>query len=789
MIRLANFRCWEDKTITIPEKGIVLLSGRSGRGKSTILNSLVYAITGKGKNITTFQKKSTTVQIDLDGMTIIRQRGPSRLLVKKGEQTYEDDVAQGIIDSVFGSEFCNTSYIDQENANSFVFLSPSEKTEFLEKLLLHRYHIEEMKEKVKDAVSKTKLDHASAESQKTTLSNMLSKLTYTPQEDVFIESVKLSSQNRNKLHEKVSSNLEISEKNNKTVAVKIKKWEQERTLCARANETRRTLHIKLDDVNEQLSKYDVLSLRSELSVLEKRKERYQQNKSYVRFQELERSYKERVEHNQKEKEVLCTHLAELPSIDTIKKTISQLDAIDRLMNSLIVLEDKMAGGFTDDENNAYDDMLQQLVSKRDTAKDRQAICQKTIDDHQKYYPCPSCKSSLQFQQNKLILGKNTSVYDISDVKNELKELSSHIDVIQKQIDDLKMKKVLYDKHLTEYNELFDKLDSLLQLPTGETIDQEAVDESREKIVTLQTTYDNIQQSIREIDNDRFLSQLKKEMDAYKDKDISDSEIDIPTEKEYPGILDEIASKKEMVDRVQNLLQKKESLQTSLDELPPIEKTDEEFDELISQHREKMENYQKKTEQYRIYLQKIEKWDTIERDNATYQGVKMGITDAEMKKVSLMDRLRCLVKLRDHIKHAEQQSLTEFIDALNRHAAIYIEDFFPDDDITVEMRTVQEGKGNGKEKITLHFDVQYRNMSGDLSFLSGGEKDRVNLAFTLAFSELVENRVLLLDECISSLDAETSNIVLEQLKEKYKGKLVIVVSHQANLGFFDQVIEV
>jgi hypothetical protein len=28
-----------------------------------------------------------------------------------------------------------------------------------------------------------------------------------------------------------------------------------------------------------------------------------------------------------------------------------------------------------------------------------------------------------------------------------------------------------------------------------------------------------------------------------------------------------------------------------------------------------------------------------------------------------------------------------------------------------------------------------------------------------------------------------------LKEKYKGKLIILVSHQANLGFFDKVIDI
>jgi DNA repair exonuclease SbcCD ATPase subunit len=252
-------------------------------------------------------------------------------------------------------------------------------------------------------------------------------------------------------------------------------------------------------------------------------------------------------------------------------------------------------------------------------------------------------------------------------------------------------------------------------------------------------------------------------------------------------LDKIALKRGELARLDGLQRKYEDCQKQLDNLPVTEKTDQEFVELLSQHRNKLDTYQKKMEQYRTYLQQMEKWDRVDRDNHMYNDMERNIAEMDIKKASLMDRLRCLVKLRDHIKQAEQQSLMDFIDSLNQHAAVYIEDFF-DDDITVEMKTIQEGKTTGKEKITLHFDVQYRNMSGDLSFLSGGEKDRVNLAFTLAFSELVDTRMLLLDECISSLDGETSNVVLENLKEKYKGKLVVVVSHQANLGFFDHVID-
>lgn len=780
-LRLTNFRCWEDKALTVPDKGICLLSGRSGRGKSTILNSIVYTITGKGKNISTFQKKSTSVQLEIDGLLITRQRGPNRLIVKKGDTQYEDDAAQSIIDSTFGAEFCNTSYIDQDNTNSFVFLSPSEKIEFLEKLLLARYNIDEMKDRVKDNISKTKLEHAATDSKLTTLSDMLRKMTYTKQEDVFIETNRLTSQNCDKLLEKIRGNIDITEKNEKSVSTKIKKWENERIAQARLTETRQALKVKLDDVDEQLSTcHNPEMLRGDIVALEKRKNDYHTHQSYVKRRELEASYNERAEHNTKEKEQYLAHIRDLPTIDIIKKSISQLESIQRIMDTLIGLEDKIASPPDESE-------LANETAERDKIKERMALCQKTIADQNLYYPCPSCKNVLQFDKDKLVMGSVRKIENVGDLKREVKELSQRLEEANTLIDKLKAEKVLFDKNEAEYNQLFDRLDDLLKLPTGDVIEQEMVDEKLVGMNEMRAKYESAQQSIREIDSDRFLLQLKKELELLPQVPVSGVTDDIPTEKEYPVLLEMLASKKEMAERVRSLTQKRKQLTQSWDELPVPEKTDEELAELLAQNREKVETYRKKTEQYRAHLQRIEKWEIVERDNAAYQEIQVKIAETEEKKVAMMDRLRCLVKLRDHIKQAEQQSLSEFIDALNRHAAIYIEDFFPDDDITVELKTVQEGKSTGKEKVTLHFDVQYREMNGDLSFLSGGEKDRVNLAFTLAFSELVENRILLLDECISSLDAETSNVVLGQLKEKYKGKLVIAVSHQANLGFFDDII--
>jgi ABC-type transport system involved in cytochrome bd biosynthesis fused ATPase/permease subunit len=85
------------------------------------------------------------------------------------------------------------------------------------------------------------------------------------------------------------------------------------------------------------------------------------------------------------------------------------------------------------------------------------------------------------------------------------------------------------------------------------------------------------------------------------------------------------------------------------------------------------------------------------------------------------------------------------------------------------------------------DIQYKGHSVDVSNLSGGERDRVILAFTMTIADMGMTPVLLLDECVSSLDQENANNVFECIKTQCKDKLVILVAHQIVTGMFDQII--
>jgi len=421
-------------------------------------------------------------------------------------------------------------------------------------------------------------------------------------------------------------------------------------------------------------------------------------------------------------------------------------------------------------------------------KDKLTLFQKELSNRQVCYSCPSCHKVLKFSSDKLVMENDMKcLKDTSDISADIKRLKKQIEETEKEYDEWKIKESVFQKNEKEYNECFDKLDALLLLENGTLIPQEEIDNVIDTIKTSIETYSTVLASLKEIENDRLFAQRVKEEEKLRlSSELYVEDFDQTIQSiNLQNLLEEISSIRFTLDKEKSLREKRDTLHREMESITLTKNNEDQ----IKIDREKYELYDTKASHYREMIVKINEWSRIEKERLSYEKLKNDIKQSTTKKEHYMERLRGLTKLRDHIKNAEKASLDEFIHSLNAHASVYIDEFFQDDDILVELKTTQEGKTSGKEKVALNFEVTYRGMSGDLSFLSGGEKDRVNLAFTLAFSELVDTRVLLLDECISSLDAETTNVVLEHLKEKYKGKLMIVVSHQANLGFFDSVIEI
>jgi ATP-binding cassette subfamily B protein len=73
-----------------------------------------------------------------------------------------------------------------------------------------------------------------------------------------------------------------------------------------------------------------------------------------------------------------------------------------------------------------------------------------------------------------------------------------------------------------------------------------------------------------------------------------------------------------------------------------------------------------------------------------------------------------------------------------------------------------------------FPDGYATMLGERGVnLSGGQKQRVAIARALA----LDPRVLVLDDCLSSVDAHTEEEILRNLREAIRGRTTLMVSHR------------
>ena len=151
-LKLTNFRCHENAEFDFGEKGIVLISGDSGAGKSSIVMAINFVLFG-GKKVVTYGKTTCRVELEFQNLKITRSNGRNKLIVRETEPKsgkpieYEGESAQEVINNKFGKTFELTSYISQGATNSFIMMSPSEKSCFLEAFAFKKQDITKIKKR------------------------------------------------------------------------------------------------------------------------------------------------------------------------------------------------------------------------------------------------------------------------------------------------------------------------------------------------------------------------------------------------------------------------------------------------------------------------------------------------------------------------------------------------------------------------------------------------------------------------------------------------------------------
>jgi len=813
---LKNFKCFSNYSVEIDKEAIILFDGPSGIGKSSLIQAFLFAITGEGKKLFKQGTKSLTVELEKIEEThnkqfkIVRKKGPESLCVYDGDKCYEDDEAQVRIDNYFGKNFINTSVIKQKGESSFLSSSAKDKMIFLQSLLFSNSKIEKQKERVNDMIKTCKDEMSSLSVKKTTLEEVLKNLI---------------SRMGNKVEDKVEnekySNLSMDECDRKIKSRQDKIQNQQHKLQKTINLLQEQQRLKSVYNNEEI-KYK--QIHSKLSIYEEQRAEINKKESEIKQKFNEDSYEDL-----------------LSEITTIRNKIKYIKQKTKCMDTQNVLFEQISKSLlqiekeeqNDKDKNIDESKYNDYCDKRDLLKKRREVskkleeCDYEEDDiinkkdiikelrqflekaelYKSSLKCPHCSHNVRLNNN--VLEKLETVSE-DFTKAKIQEKQKELKQVEQALEKLENSKKLYTHYSIEEENINKKLE------TYEYISIEKISELTDvinKIEEIKTTRRELKKrktallEERKKVEDFSHDQLKQDytlLQKYKNSvKEDDSEEIVSLDENESKLSDLLVSQKEqekLKDDVDLLNDKKRillkeiksiglSIETCNEKLFELEKKLEEVDESIDKYDEEIkqlhenDKQSKWTEQINILnIQKL----NVENKNEK--------TRLEKEIEALSERYKQFEKdcvnyniIAEGIEHSESLLLAKFIDTINHNLSIHLDAFF-EEPMHVQIKTFKESKSN-KEKPVINMEIFYKGNETDLSNLSGGEYDRLNLALTLTFNCISNSPVLILDESLASINQELSTEIIMHLKETISHKLVWMTQHQAVKGMFDKVFQI
>jgi DNA repair ATPase RecN len=209
---------------------------------------------------------------------------------------------------------------------------------------------------------------------------------------------------------------------------------------------------------------------------------------------------------------------------------------------------------------------------------------------------------------------------------------------------------------------------------------------------------------------------------------------------------------------------------------------------IVEKKKQVELLLKKQVKYTRILHKIETFKIYASERERQKKLKEELKTTKAAAKEMKDRTTGAAILRTKIKEAEGLCLLSFVQSIQGEVQMYLDEFFSKDPLSLRLSTQKISK-KGTSKPEINITMDYKGRECDPFSLSGGELQRVILAFTLAFTERFNLPFLLLDECTSNLDQELTSEVVHVVKKYQHSRPILLVAHQVVLGIFDKVVNI
>lgn len=255
-LTLRNFKSFTNSTFVF-DKHCTLISGQSGAGKTSIFVAIIFAFTGEGKKLVKHGKRSCSVKLTVDGVTITRSKGPVKLVVELEDGTvYEEMEAQNRIDVLFPN--IHLGYVSQRvYGKSFLALSPSDKLRYIESIAFDKNFVDNINKKCKQLISSRKEMLGKTNKERTTMESMLRKMNIEKVDvnqhlDHDVEELKCQQE---QLEKNVEIKKSIREKTKTQIDIKTR-IEKELDEIPEVNETKQKLIEKIKSIQEHEAKWN-----------------------------------------------------------------------------------------------------------------------------------------------------------------------------------------------------------------------------------------------------------------------------------------------------------------------------------------------------------------------------------------------------------------------------------------------------------------------------------------------------------------------------------------------------
>lgn len=793
-LHLKNFRCYDDKTFDLGDRGLTLLSAATGSGKSSILMAIHFALFGVGTKVVSYGKSSCLVELEVGDLKISRTRRPNRLVVNG---THEDKAGQDIINKIFGETYETTGYISQNGLNSFVLMGPMDKLGFLETFAFKDVNLGEVKSTCKSLITK-KHDHLKTVSGKLEAANEMLSMQIEPKATLFPIKCRISDR------EKIAKGESIKCKNRATSARKAAKD----SLIVQEE-----LQI-LTQFSADNSKNDITlaSLRSK------------HDKTSLSIQNIGNCDEELlVELKDRLSGLIASRKVEdlRKRLNDDQESLKQMeeDEITSMEDDIRTIENNLWTEYTKDDYTEYLEDMQKASEINDLLKDLENVESLVVEQKQivydsavkeleqkiisnsngKVYKCPCCETDLHLKDGGLHKHNDGIMEEVSD--DDLSRANSTTKKLERELAtltrDLEAKEGLTERYLERIGG-YEGISSVAEVRDflGSLRDYKATqDESERQQRRIRKAIDEKNYSKSYKAFNKSCETLSQEMSDEQEISGNINYSDIDEEELRDSIIKLEADSKslrswkiEIKTLTKAIIETRNATETAEKEYLKRYSSFRHPDELKTDIKLLKIQQEKFEAEYKIHLtntEAIKEWEKEEASRTEYNLKKEMVSTREREEKEARLSYASATLLKSKIAEAESMEMIGIIDSINIHSQLYLETFFPENPISVVLTPFKEGKKTTKPQINLK--VEHKGMECDISSLSGGELSRVVLAFTLALAEMFNTPLLLLDECTSSLDQEMTGTVLAGIKENFSGKMVLIVAHQVVTGVFDKVM--